>query len=58
LLPYFRHPNYIHISGKPVFAIYRMQLIPQDVRGRMIAHWKRMAIKSGLKGLYIMAVRA
>ncbi len=42
----------IKIDGKPVFIIYRPQLI--DKVDEMVLFWKEQAINAGLKGLYII----
>lgn len=58
LLPFFNNTNYIRIDGKPVFSIYKLRDVPEDVKGPMLAFWRRMAIENGLKGLHIVAVCA
>lgn len=55
LLPYFKDPRYIRINGKPVFAIYKMQYIP-DVES-MINTFQEMAKKNGFE-LYICKFEA
>ena len=50
LLPYFKDERYIKIDGKPVFAIYRTQLIP-DLEG-LINTFQEEAKKEGFQ-LYI-----
>lgn len=52
LLPYFLDQRYIKIDGKPIFIIYRPDIIP--CFGGMIRCWRKLAKESGLKGLYII----
>ena len=52
LLPFFSDQRYIKINGKPVFIIYRPDIIP--CFDRMMRCWKELAKKSGFKGLYII----
>ena len=55
LLPYFKDSRYIRVNGKPVFAIYKVQYIP-DVE-RMIQTFQRMAKEEGFE-LYICKFEA
>lgn len=55
LLPFFNDPRAIKIEGKPVFLIYQPFLIENSKE--MIDFWTDLAIKSGLKGLYFMAIK-
>lgn len=50
LLPFFKDERYIRVDGKPVFALYKTQLIP-DVEA-MIATFQEEANKEGMH-LYI-----
>lgn len=54
---YFRHPNYLHIDGKPVFMIYEHDTLSGfgDVKSNLAAMRKR-AQDRGLAGLYIVGV--
>lgn len=52
LRPFFRDERYIHVEKKPVFVIYRPELIP--CLERMIAYWQRLAVSAGLSGLYMI----
>lgn len=52
LLPFFRDERYIKIDGKPVFMIYRPELV--DCMDDMLAYWKQQARLNGLPGLFIM----
>lgn len=52
LLPFFRDKRYIKIDGKPVFVIFR----PDVIYGlpRMLSCWQHLAKKEGVKGLYVI----
>lgn len=52
LLPFFRDERYIKIDDKPIFIFYRPQSIPCLVR--MVEYWRELAIKAGLKGIYLI----
>lgn len=56
LLPLFRHPKAIRVAGKPVFVVYRPQIIPNfdDVAGL----WRKLAIRAGLGGLHIVGTNS
>lgn len=49
LLPYFLDDRYIKIDGKPLFIIYRPELI-SDISS-MLSLWNILAIKNGLPGI-------
>lgn len=49
LLPYFKDPNYIKEDGKPLFVIYRPEII--DCLNDMLDYWQELAVKSGLIGI-------
>jgi lipopolysaccharide biosynthesis protein len=55
LIPYFKDPRYIKIEGKPVFLIYRSQIIP-DLE-KHLAIFREEATKEGLE-LYLMRVES
>ncbi len=55
LLPFFKDTRAIRIEDKPVFIIYQPFLI-NDSKS-MLDYWNELAIKSGLKGLYFIAVK-
>ncbi len=42
----------IKVEGKPVFAIYRPQRIPEIEN--MLDYWRELAVERGLKGLYFI----
>lgn len=52
LLPFFLDSRYIKINNKPVFLIYRPELIP--CISNMIIYWRKLALQYGLSGLYIV----
>lgn len=52
LLPAFRDKRYIRVDNKPVFLIYRPELMP-DPRGTLDL-WRRLAVEAGLDGLHII----
>jgi GT2 family glycosyltransferase/ADP-heptose:LPS heptosyltransferase/2-polyprenyl-3-methyl-5-hydroxy-6-metoxy-1,4-benzoquinol methylase/Tfp pilus assembly protein PilF len=56
LLPFFKDPRYFKIDGKPVFLIYRPSEIPN--LKEMIEIWRRLAKKSGIGDLFLIAIRA
>lgn len=51
LLPAFHDKRYVRVEGKPVFIVYMPQEIP-DVQ-RVMEFWRNLAVKSGLKGLFL-----
>lgn len=55
LLPFFKDDRYIHKDGKPIFIIYRPELI--DQRKEMLGYWNQLAIQEGFKGLCLMFQR-
>ena len=54
LLPAFKDPRAIKVDGKPVFLIYRADQIPGIQN--MLELWRKLAIKNGLPGLYLMMI--
>lgn len=52
LLPFFKDDRYIKLDGKPIFMIYRPELI--DCMDEMLACWKRWAKENGLPGIYVI----
>ncbi len=45
----------IKVDGKPIFLIYRPHLIDQV--GNMLDHWRELALKRGLTGVYFIAMK-
>lgn len=54
LLKAFTDERYIKIDGKPVFLIFRPNELHESVN--VIEFWKELALKAGLKGLYMIGV--
>ena len=53
LLDAFRDERYLTVNGKPLFYIFRPKHLP-DVR-RATDLWRELAVRVGLKGLYLVA---
>lgn len=53
LLPFFKDDRYIRVNNRPVFIIYKPKLILK--LDAMLQFWNKLACKSGLEGLYIIA---
>ncbi|MGB9589137.1 MAG: glycoside hydrolase family 99-like domain-containing protein, partial [Armatimonadota bacterium] len=51
----FMDRRYIRINGKPLFLIYRPADLPNPEHTASL--WKKLARKSGLEGLYLVAIR-
>ena len=49
LLPFFKDNRYIKVSGKPLFIIYRPEVIP--CLNDMLDSWNQWAVESGLPGI-------
>lgn len=49
LLPFFRDERYITSAGKPIFVIYKPDIIP--CINEMIDYWQKLAIDNGLQGI-------
>jgi lipopolysaccharide biosynthesis protein len=56
LLDYFSDPRYIKVDGKPVFAVYATNYLPNPLQTAEI--WQNEAIKAGYKGLYLIRVES
>ncbi len=54
LIPAFKDPRYICINGKPLFLVYRTELLPDPAK--TAALWQEEAMKAGLPGLYLARV--
>ncbi len=48
----FTDRRYLRVDGKPLFVIYKPKDLPLDVTD----HWRELAIRHGLGGLYMVAV--
>jgi len=51
-----RDPRYIRIDGRPLFLIYRTELLPDPRRTAEI--WRRRAIDAGIGDLYLARVES
>lgn len=56
LIPAFKDRRYIKIGGKPVFLVYRTELLPNPVR--TVELWRKEIKKVGLNGLYLIRVES
>ncbi len=54
LIPAFKDPRYILVNGKPLFLVYRTELMPDPAA--TAAAWQEEARKAGLSGLYLVRV--
>jgi len=52
LLEAFCDKRYLKIDGQPIFLIYKPYMLPEPVR--FIEHWKKLAVKEGLRGVYFI----
>lgn len=53
VLPFFKDSRYVKIDNKPVFMIYRPDLM-QDCLSKMMECWKKWAKEEGLEGVYFI----
>ncbi|HNN35657.1 MAG TPA: glycoside hydrolase family 99-like domain-containing protein [Pseudomonadales bacterium] len=56
LIPAFRDPRYIRINGRPLFLVYRTELLPDPARTAEI--WREVAIKAGVGDPYLVRVES
>lgn len=54
--PYMMDPRYIRIDGKPVFIVYRANIIPDILQ--TTEAWRAEARKLGFPGLYLIAAQS
>jgi lipopolysaccharide biosynthesis protein len=54
LLPAFRDSRYVRVDGKPLFLVYRTELLPDPARTAEI--WRARAAAAGLGDLYLARV--
>lgn len=54
LYPAFIDKRYIKMDGKPVFLIYEPARLPDPKK--FTDHWRDLAVKKGLKGLYLIGM--
>lgn len=48
----FSDRRYLKVDGKPLFVIYR----PKDLPVQVADHWRELAVKEGLGGLFLVGV--
>lgn len=56
LLPAFSDPRYIKVDGKPLFLVYRTELLPNPQKTADI--WRAEALKQGIGELYLVRVES
>jgi lipopolysaccharide biosynthesis protein len=56
LLPAFADPRYIRVDGKPLFLVYRTELLPDPARTADI--WRKEASAAGIGDLYLARVES
>lgn len=56
LLPAFRDARYIRIDGKPLFIVYRTELLPNPTHTAEV--WRNEAQRAGLGDLYLARVES
>ena len=56
LMPAFKDARYIRVDGKPLFIVYRTQLMPDPARTAEI--WREAARREGLGELYLARVES
>ena len=56
LIPAFRDKRYIRINGKPLFLVYRTELLPNPARTAEI--WRETAARAGIEDLYLVRVES
>ncbi len=54
LLPAFLDKRYFKIEGKPLFAVYKPEKLPNAEE--FVGNWQRMAREVGLPGLFLVAM--
>lgn len=54
LIPAFKDPRYIRINGKPLFLVYRTELLPDPARTAEV--WREEARRAGIGDLYLARV--
>ena len=56
LIPAFRDPRYIKVNGKPLFLVYRSELLPDPAKTCEL--WREEARQHGFDDLYIVRVES
>lgn len=54
LMSAFQDPRYIRVGGKPLFLVYKTELLPDPVRTAEV--WRRQAMAAGIGELYLARV--
>jgi glycosyltransferase involved in cell wall biosynthesis len=54
LLPFFQHPNYYRVDGKPVLFLHHPWLINLADLDRLILRFNTLSQENGLPGIYLM----
>lgn len=54
VLPALFDERYIKVDGKPVFLVYKPKQLPDAIQ--FTDHWRNLASKNNLKGLYLIGV--
>jgi len=55
VLPAFEDPRYLTIEEKPIFVIYKYELMPH--LHQFVEKWRELALKNGLKGVYFIGFK-
>lgn len=55
LRPFLTDPRYIKVDGRPLFIVYRADIIPE--MKEMILAWRRQAAEFGFPGLYVVCAQ-
>lgn len=53
ILPAFRDPRYFRVDGKPLFYVFRPELLPRPAE--FVDRWQAMAADAGLGALHLVA---
>ncbi len=53
LLPYFTDRRYLTVNGRPIFYVFRPELLPEP--RAWVERWRTMADEAGLPGLHLIA---
>ena len=53
LLPYFTDRRYLTVDGRPIFHVFRPELLPEP--RTWVERWRSMADEAGLPGLHLIA---
>jgi lipopolysaccharide biosynthesis protein len=56
LLPAFADPRYVRVNGRPLFLVYRSELLPEPAR--TAERWRTIAQREGIGDLYLARVES